>query len=137
MYDLIVYYFSPVRDYFTAEDATIADEGLQYLGLRSALVAFEQGGMFIVPHLLWHGTSVYPVSSEGLLVQSPLTPRRIELLRAYCNPDPHGPIKLEDSLSIVKYSSLCYQRFEINPTYQMVITSAGLNLIELLLILAW
>jgi hypothetical protein len=27
--------------------------------------AFEQGGIFIVPHLLWHGASVVPVSSEG------------------------------------------------------------------------
>jgi hypothetical protein len=26
---------------------------------------FEQGGIFIVPHLLWHGASVFPVSSEG------------------------------------------------------------------------
>jgi hypothetical protein len=31
----------------------------------SALRAFEQGGIFIVPHLLWHGTSVFPVSFEG------------------------------------------------------------------------
>jgi hypothetical protein len=31
-----------------------------------ALGAFEQGGIFIVPHLLWHGTSVFLVSSEGL-----------------------------------------------------------------------
>jgi hypothetical protein len=29
-----------------------------------ALRAFEQGGIFIVPHLLWHGTSVFPVSSD-------------------------------------------------------------------------
>jgi hypothetical protein len=35
------------------------------IGLSSALRAFEQGGIFIVPHLLWHGTSVFPVSSEG------------------------------------------------------------------------
>ena len=40
-------------------------EGLQNLGLCSALMAFEQGGIFIVPHLLWHGASVFPVSSEG------------------------------------------------------------------------
>jgi hypothetical protein len=33
-------------------DFTIADEGLQNLGLCSALTAFEQGGIFIVPHLL-------------------------------------------------------------------------------------
>jgi hypothetical protein len=25
----------------------------------------EQGRIFIVPHLLWHGSSVFPVSSEG------------------------------------------------------------------------
>jgi hypothetical protein len=34
------------------------------LGLCSALWAFEQGWIFIVPHLLRHGTSVYTVSSE-------------------------------------------------------------------------
>jgi hypothetical protein len=32
-------------------DVTIAGEGLQNLGLCSALRAFEQGGIFIVPHL--------------------------------------------------------------------------------------
>jgi hypothetical protein len=47
-------------------DVTIAGvKGLQNLGLCSALRAYEQGGIFIVPHLLWHGTSVFPVSSEG------------------------------------------------------------------------
>jgi hypothetical protein len=38
--------------------------GLQILGLCSALGAFKQGGIFIVSHLLRHGTSVYTVSSE-------------------------------------------------------------------------
>jgi hypothetical protein len=33
-------------------DVTIAGEGLQNLGLCSALWAFEQGGIFIVPRLL-------------------------------------------------------------------------------------
>ena len=46
-------------------DVIIADEGLQYVGLCSALEALKQGGNFIVSHLLWHGTSVYKVSSEG------------------------------------------------------------------------
>jgi hypothetical protein len=46
-------------------DVTIASGGLQNLGLCSALRAFEQGGIIIVPHLLWHGTSVFPVSSKG------------------------------------------------------------------------
>jgi hypothetical protein len=47
------------------EDVTNAGEGLQNLGLCSALRAFKQGGIYIVPHLLWHGGSVLPVSSEG------------------------------------------------------------------------
>jgi hypothetical protein len=34
------------------EDVTIAGEGLQNLGLSSVLKAFEQEGIFIVPHLL-------------------------------------------------------------------------------------
>jgi hypothetical protein len=46
-------------------DVTTTVEGLQNLGLCSALRAFKQGGIFIVPYLLWHGTSVFPVSSEG------------------------------------------------------------------------
>jgi hypothetical protein len=33
-------------------DVAIAGEGLQNLGLCSALKAFEQGGIFIMPHLL-------------------------------------------------------------------------------------
>jgi hypothetical protein len=33
-------------------DVTIAGEGLQNLDLCSALRAIEQGGIFIVPHLL-------------------------------------------------------------------------------------
>jgi hypothetical protein len=33
-------------------DVTITGEGLQNLGLYSALRAFEQGGIFIMPHLL-------------------------------------------------------------------------------------
>jgi hypothetical protein len=31
----------------------------------SAIWAFEQGKIFIEPHLLWHGDLVFPVSSEG------------------------------------------------------------------------
>jgi hypothetical protein len=33
-------------------DVTIADGGLQNLGICSALKAFEQGGIFIMPQLL-------------------------------------------------------------------------------------
>jgi hypothetical protein len=46
-------------------NVTIATEKLQTLGLCSALRTFEQRGMFIVVHLLWHEASVFLVSSEG------------------------------------------------------------------------
>jgi hypothetical protein len=55
-------FYVPLKNF----SLTIVGEGLQNLGLCSALRAFEQGGIFIVPHLLWHGASVFPVSSEGL-----------------------------------------------------------------------
>jgi hypothetical protein len=62
----IIYGFmSRSRIFHLYGDLTIAGEGLQNLGLCSALRAFEQGGIFIVPRLLRHGASVFPVSSEG------------------------------------------------------------------------
>jgi hypothetical protein len=65
---LIIYGFtSRSRIFHLHGDVTIIGEGLQNLGLFSALRAYEQGGIFIVPHLLWHGASVFPVSSEGPL----------------------------------------------------------------------
>jgi hypothetical protein len=45
-------------------DVTFAGEGLQNLGLCSALRAFGQREIFIVPHLLRHMASIFPVSSE-------------------------------------------------------------------------
>jgi hypothetical protein len=64
---LFIYGFMSRRRMFHLYgDVTIANGGLQNLGLCSALRAFEHGGIFIVPHLLWHGASVFPVSSEGL-----------------------------------------------------------------------
>jgi hypothetical protein len=47
------------RIFLLHRDVTITGEGLQNSGLYSALRAFDQGGIFIVPHLLWHGTSVF------------------------------------------------------------------------------
>jgi hypothetical protein len=67
-YDWLFTVLRPAQEFFTYKlhgDVTIAGEGLQNLGLYSALRAFEQGGIFIVPHPLRHGTSVFPVSSEG------------------------------------------------------------------------
>jgi hypothetical protein len=44
--------YIPIKHFFLYGDVTIADEGLQNLGLCSELKAFEQGGIFIVPHPL-------------------------------------------------------------------------------------
>jgi hypothetical protein len=50
---LIIYCFmSRSRIFHLYGDVTIAYEGLQNLGLFSALMTFEQEGIFIVPHLL-------------------------------------------------------------------------------------
>jgi hypothetical protein len=50
---MIIYSFtSRSRIFHVYGDVTIAGEGLQNLGLCSALRAFEQRGIFIVPHLL-------------------------------------------------------------------------------------
>jgi hypothetical protein len=50
---MIIYYFtSRSRIFQFYGDVTNTGEGLQDLGLCSALRAFEQGGIFIAPHLL-------------------------------------------------------------------------------------
>jgi hypothetical protein len=63
--DILLLNTSRSRIFHLYGDVTIASERLQNLDLCSALKAFEQGGIFIVPHLLWHETSFFPVSSEG------------------------------------------------------------------------
>jgi hypothetical protein len=45
-------FYVPLKNISLNGDVTIAGEGLKNLGLCSALRAFEQGGIFIVPHLL-------------------------------------------------------------------------------------
>jgi hypothetical protein len=87
---LFIYCFTSCsRVFHIYGDVTITGEGLQNLSLCSALRAFEQGEMFIVPHLLWHGASVCSVSSEG-------PPHSVSsydtqgMWRIYSNPDPHG-----------------------------------------------
>jgi hypothetical protein len=57
-YRLIIYGFtSNSRIFHLYGDVTIADGGLQ--SLWSVLWVFEQEGIFIVPLLLWHRTSVF------------------------------------------------------------------------------
>jgi hypothetical protein len=45
-------FYIPLKNISLNGDVTIAGEGLQNLGLCLVLRAFEQGGIFIVPHLL-------------------------------------------------------------------------------------
>ena len=91
------------RYFHLCGNITIAGEGLQNLGLCSTHRASEQGGIFIVPHLLWH-----PVSSEGPppfsclfrhtkrcwesilthILMGPIGHVWKGMLRTYCNPDP-------------------------------------------------
>jgi hypothetical protein len=71
---------------------TITGVGLEHLGLCSALRAFEKGGIFTLPHLLWHGASVFPVSSEGTPPFSRLLTTHKGMWRIYSNPDPHGSV---------------------------------------------
>jgi hypothetical protein len=62
---ITIWFYVPLKNFHLYGDVTIAGEGLQNLGLCSVLKAFEQGGIFIVTHLMWHGTLVFQVSSEG------------------------------------------------------------------------
>ena len=82
---LIAYVFtSRSRIFHLYKDVTTAGEGQQNLGLSSALRAFDQGGIFIVPQLLWHGTSVFPVWFEG----PPYSVASYDT-QVYSTPDPH------------------------------------------------
>jgi hypothetical protein len=63
MIDYLLFYVP--FDNISLNKETSPLQGLQNFGLRSALRAFKQGGIFIVTHLLWHGASVFPVSSKG------------------------------------------------------------------------
>jgi hypothetical protein len=55
-------------------------------GCMLGVQAFEHGGIFIVPHLLLYGASVFQPHPEN---QSPLK-KRSGMLRIYPNLDPHG-----------------------------------------------
>jgi hypothetical protein len=57
----------PAQEYFIyMETSPLPVKGCKiYAIARRSCRAFEQGGVFIVPHLLWHGASVFPVSSDG------------------------------------------------------------------------
>ena len=57
--------FCPTREIFPhMETSPLSVKGCKFL-LCLALVAIEQWGYFSMPHLLWHGASVYNVHFRG------------------------------------------------------------------------
>jgi hypothetical protein len=58
------------------------------LGLCLALRAFEQGGIFIMPHLLWQRALVFQFHPKDCPISSPITIHK-GMLRIDPYPDPH------------------------------------------------
>jgi hypothetical protein len=133
-------FMSQSRMFHLYGDVIIADGGLQSLGLCSTLKAFEQGGIFNVPHLLWHGTSVFPVSSKGspfsrllrhtwryglsILTWILTGPHSVAsydtqgMLRTYSNPDPYGVrYKRQSSVNslVVDFTTSSHELFSSSP----------------------
>jgi hypothetical protein len=71
-------------------DVTIAGEGVQNLGLCSALRALKKGRDLYRAELLWQGTSVFPVPSELALHSVASYDTHGDMQRTYSNPDPPG-----------------------------------------------
>jgi hypothetical protein len=87
---LVVYCFtSRSRIFHLYGDVTITGEGLQNLGLCSALRAFEQGGIFIVPHCCDTGPRFFRSHPKDRPILSPLTTHK-GMWKIYSYPDPHG-----------------------------------------------
>jgi hypothetical protein len=83
LFDIVIKNISLIRD------VTIADEGLQNLGLSSALRTFGKGGgVFIVPPC--HDMEPrFPDQVRRTPLQFPLTTRK-GMLMTYSYPNPHG-----------------------------------------------
>ena len=78
------------RIYHSYEEFTIAGEGLHAnFDLCSVLMAIEPWGFFSVPHLLWHGASVYDGHLRGPVTLTPIAERfalelSLPVLRLWC-----------------------------------------------------
>ena len=69
---LVVWSFSSTLENFHLYgDVTITGDVL----LCSALMAYKQWGFFSVPHLLWHGASVYNGYLRGPMTLTPIAER--------------------------------------------------------------
>jgi hypothetical protein len=88
---LIVYCFtSRWRIFHLHGDVTIADEGLQNLGLCSVFRAFGQGGSFISYHTCCDmGPRFFRSRPKDRSIQSLLTTHK-RMSRIYSNPDSHA-----------------------------------------------
>ena len=96
---------------------------LTTLGLLSALMAFKQRGIFILPHLLWHMTSFIFCSLVTLFdnggVQSP-----------YSKPNHHG-IKMEHNASMSSYIVKLISTGQANDGNQMLLVQTIMSCIYL------
>ena len=70
---LFVWGFSSHSKIFHSfEDVTITAWTVNFDLIYSALMANEQWGFFIVPHLLWHGPTLYNGHFRGLVTLTPV-----------------------------------------------------------------
>ena len=87
------------------DQQTLAMKDCKHLDLCSAHTPFEQGGVFIVPHLLSHGTSVSVVSSNEPHLSVPSY-----VLQAYTNQSIQGtplPGKGYNFWSVIEQWGFC------------------------------
>jgi hypothetical protein len=66
-------------------------------------MTFEQGGIFIMQHLLRHVASVFPVSSV-VPPHSVISSTHMEVKRTYSNPDPHNYAALLNPMGLVSFT---------------------------------
>ena len=68
---LFVWVFRPAREFFTHMKHHYQWRAANF-DLRSALMTIKQWGFFCVPHLLWHGASVYNGHLRGPVTLTPI-----------------------------------------------------------------
>jgi hypothetical protein len=90
----------PVWESFTqTETSSLMMKGCNILAYAWHSGFLSRGIFNVLPRLLGHGASVFPVSSKGPfhLVATFHTPSQKGMLRTYSNPEPHG-IPIHDTI---------------------------------------
>ena len=67
--------FSPTREFFTHIEPSPLPVKAANFDICSVLMAIEQWEFFSVPHLLWHGPSVYTGHLRGPVTLTPIAER--------------------------------------------------------------